>query len=296
MTKRIAAAVAVYMVCGQGALGWAGLTTVDGTAYPIQYRGCEVVIGTGGLARMDFKEGADEDVWGLSTTTYSDTWSHAMSVRDFGYHTDALWGDVYDGGFLTFSLESGEVPSGIRGILNLTPAPFGGATTNAIQGGDGLRGDPLCRATAWLYYRFATGQLPCFDGSEAAVAELQRTIWWLEGEITEGYPDFGTTYLEMARTAFGATDYETLRGVDYRPRIDKDLPQFARETWSGPYLVSVDRFEVYAVNVYGDEALTDCRQDCLFMIGNRIGGPVPEPVAALVWGAGAALLLAIRRV
>jgi len=60
---------------------------------------------------------------------------------------------------------------------------------HAIMGSNPLSGDPLSVGAAYLYYKFATGNLTGYNysntgvGREASALELQNALWWLEGEI-----------------------------------------------------------------------------------------------------------------
>lgn len=92
---------------------------------------------------------------------------------------------VTDGGaaigpsFLTFCLERSESLSfGVRYDYTID--------AGAKQGGGGAVGgvDPISIGTAWLYTQFVS--VPGFATTELQLKDLQRTIWYLEGEGNEG--------------------------------------------------------------------------------------------------------------
>lgn len=86
----------------------------------------------------------------------------------------------------------------------------------AIQGGTGTSaGDHVSAGTAWLYYEFATAGnfgyatspyafVGTDDARRASAADLQKAIWWLEGE--EGWQakwDPTNLYMTAVRDKFG---------------------------------------------------------------------------------------------
>jgi hypothetical protein len=76
----------------------------------------------------------------------------------------------------------------------------------AIPGGVvGPQGNPLSIGTAWLYHEFQKGTLKGYDyipgvGREGTAAELQHTIWWLEGYIND--PGFSNPYRQLVVKMF----------------------------------------------------------------------------------------------
>jgi hypothetical protein len=90
--------------------------------------------------------------------------------------------------FQSFCVETTEyvsVPSGAYQVVLNTGAVYG-------DGGGNGSFDPLSVGAAWLYYQFQLGTLTNYnyDGLHtaqfasraAAAADLQKAIWWLEGE------------------------------------------------------------------------------------------------------------------
>ena len=138
-----------------------------------------------------------------------------------GYATSATWDDNNDNvadGFYSFCIELDEHLSNNVYDARLN---YDGAQTNAVLGGEPVE-DPLCRATAWLYYSYATGQFGSLDS--AGRSALQYAIWFLEDEID--YADFAaesvaTTYLDAAMDHYygagnwSTSDFPTAKGADY---------------------------------------------------------------------------------
>lgn len=80
--------------------------------------------------------------------------------------------------FQSFCLERDEYIS-IGGIYTVV-----GISNLAMMGGINTDlGDPLSGKTAWLFYSFAMGTLPGYDGSLIQQGLLQNAIWMLEGEL-----------------------------------------------------------------------------------------------------------------
>jgi hypothetical protein len=99
------------------------------------------------------------------------------------------------GTFQTFCIEWNEhVSSGgtYNAILN----------SNAIQGGVGPAGDPISVGTAYLYYEFAKGTLTYNYGANRTdtADQLQKAIWFLEGEISD---PGANAYLTLVNGLFG---------------------------------------------------------------------------------------------
>lgn len=140
--------------------------------------------------------------------------------------------------------------------------------TSAVWGGVGPTGDPISKATAWLFSQFASGSLSGYDytvgsGRATDAGNLQKAIWWLEQE-SSAYSGIGDTeadatsadneWLDLAKSQLGYASYLDMRTDDA----------------NGAYGVRV--MNLYDLN--GDRA-----QDMLM---------VPEPTTIL---AGALLLL-----
>ena len=108
-----------------------------------------------------------------------------------GYATST----TFNGGFETFCVEKNEY---------FTPGAsyYYGISQKAINGGvGGPHPDPISKGTAWLYLQFATGMLTGYDystmGGNASAAELQETIWWLEGEGANPNNIFSTAVMNL---------------------------------------------------------------------------------------------------
>ncbi len=93
------------------------------------------------------------------------------------YSSLATYGGI---GFETFCLEYNEHFSP-GGTYNASVSP------EAVHGGN-VTNDPISVGTAYLYSLFATGNLPGYDytasTTSSSAANLQNTIWFLEGEQT----------------------------------------------------------------------------------------------------------------
>lgn len=80
---------------------------------------------------------------------------------------------------------------------------------NAIHGGVGPAGDPVSVGTGWLYQQFATASwvtgLSYNYGANRkdSAGALQKTIWWLEGEMGIAY-DAGNIYMSAVVNQFGS--------------------------------------------------------------------------------------------
>lgn len=85
-------------------------------------------------------------------------------------------------GFQTFCLEGNESAGYGWSDASLSDGAVGG-------GFSGGNPDPICLGTAWLYSEFAKGVLVGYDytaaGRQASALDLQKTIWWLEGEMAD---------------------------------------------------------------------------------------------------------------
>jgi hypothetical protein len=66
----------------------------------------------------------------------------------------------------------------------------------------GITPDPISKATAWLFRRFALGILADYDGSQQHQVDLQMALWWLEAEILESdLNPLNNVYIQAALTA-----------------------------------------------------------------------------------------------
>jgi hypothetical protein len=88
------------------------------------------------------------------------------------------------GTFQSFCLETGEYLYGnTTHSASLTNAAVNGGSGGAVNGKD-----PISIGTAWLYNSFAKGTLIGYNygaGRLASADALQKTIWWLEDEISD---------------------------------------------------------------------------------------------------------------
>jgi hypothetical protein len=80
----------------------------------------------------------------------------------------------------------------------------------AMFGSVGPAGDPISKGTAWLYSQFAQGNLTGYDYSNpgrsdaagSSADQLQKAIWWLEGEESINF-DSGNTFMAAVVSKFG---------------------------------------------------------------------------------------------
>ena len=153
--------------------------------------------------------------------------------------------------------------------------------TAAIKGGQATS-DPISVGTAWLYRQFAKGTLANYNytaGSsrEVSARDLQKTIWWLEGEGSD--PGLGNSFRQAVVSAFNAY------GVD----------PWVTSFYIGSTEVNAAYFGVFAVNLgttYDGNGDTWPKQDQL--IWNGGGLSIPEgglTVTLLGMGIGGLSLL-----
>ena len=107
-----------------------------------------------------------------------------------GYDPKAIYNAGPGAGFETFCMEVNE---------HFSPGSsyYYGISSAAIHGGIPNGSDPISIGTALLYGLFATGNLPGYDytgpnSNHTNAAELQATIWWLEGEGNDPMNQFST--------------------------------------------------------------------------------------------------------
>lgn len=102
--------------------------------------------------------------------------------------------------FQTFCIETSEYFS--PGVTyNVT------VSDRAMYGSQPPNGDPLSIGTAWLYSQFAAGTLSTYNytygaGRVADAGDLQKAIWWLEGE-SGGVKN---SFITLAEGALGKND------------------------------------------------------------------------------------------
>jgi len=283
MRRFLFGAFALSLVLGMGGIAWADL--VPGDAYHMANYG-QVVVGgqvingvQGGLFAYDFTYEPD------GTTPITINYRDDYPEFQHGYVTEATKdygvGDQY---FLTFCLEMEEyIADANRGILNATGVLT--TTTDAVYGGEKPDSDPICKSTAWLYYAFARGQLTgqalngdfnfTSGGVGSDVDLLQKTIWFLEGELPSSF-SLDDHFLAQVPTEFdtdwnSSEDYIVTEPIDREPEVGGD----------GSY-----EFYIYAVNSWKNSSPWVEKQDYLLMVADYKEGIVPEPSAFLVWAFG----------
>jgi hypothetical protein len=151
-------------------------------------------------------------------------WSQDFAPATMGYAAST----TVNGGFETFCVEENEY---------FTPGAsyYYGISQKAVNGGvGGPHPDPISKGTAWLYLQFATGALTGYDytlgsGGDTSAAELQATIWWLEGEL--GGPAPSNTFTTQVMNLAGYTlDNNGFYGVGVLNLwVDSDHTQLAQD-------------------------------------------------------------------
>ena len=154
-----------------------------------------------------------------------------------------------DGDFPTFCLEYTE-------HIAFGGTYYYGVSQEAKYNGSFPNTDPLSRPTAWLYLHFRNGILPGYSSTDALANELQRAIWFLEGEIG----GINNSYAQLAIAASG-----------FDPSVANN----------GFYPVGV-------MNLWANADGTDPRQDQLILISVPDGiVPVPDGGTTIaLWGVG----------
>jgi len=163
-----------------------------------------------------------------------------------------------NGYFETFCVEKNEyIKLGVTYYVDLN--------TEAVTGGGGPNPDPLSNYTAYLYEQFVTGLLDDYNytfgsGRTASANALQDVIWYIEQEQ-------GLTW--------------TIGDGSRRDRMYQDALANA-PSGIGNVLV---------MNLYGDAALTQHKQDQLVLIPV----PIPAPGAAVLAMMGLGVVGWVRR-
>lgn len=289
MRKILFGVLALSLVLGMGGIAWAA-PVAPGQLYYVQAGGNPVAGGSlqnvngawvsGGLFAYDFiKDGSGNP---LSIDYTGPDYQYVNSaVQSYGTN------DQY---FLSFCIEMTEWTPSNRGNLNKTDpvSPTDTTTTNAVWGGEPTSaGDPVSKATAWLYYSFVRDSFSsAFDyttaGPASDVGILQETIWYLENELTSLS---NSKFLSQVPAGYAGANYDPTEPIAFEATGVGD-----------------DRYDFYvwAVNAWQNSAeltkqLTK-QQDYLVATAKFVGGTpqIPEPSAVLIWGFGALLIGLVR--
>ncbi len=138
---------------------------------------------------------------------FSDGGEFKITGTDFanpgtmGYATTTTSSGGSPGSFETFCVETNQYFSpGSTYYYSISQV----ASPGGVGGGSP---DPLSLGTAWLYLGFAHGTLAGYDystlgGGSTSAADLQNTIWWLEGEVAD--PGAGNIFRNAVITQFGS--------------------------------------------------------------------------------------------
>lgn len=149
----------------------------------------QVSVGTAGFPYGQYQTGQGGEFTLTPTTAWLDLSGYSSKASNI----------ASTGSFQTFCIEGGEY---IYPLSTVDAA----ISKNAIWGGVGPAGDPLSVGTGWLYSRFASGTLDYAYGGtlaerQADADQLQKAIWWLEGEETSTYSSTNKYIIEVL-TAF----------------------------------------------------------------------------------------------
>lgn len=188
MNKSLTLATATLLMGAASALAYDGSVKVSSA--PSQYRG-----GNGGGAFLVDTSGTG---YGLSVS--------GLKTGMLGQASDS---------FLTFCIEKDEYlsTSGNDRIYDANvsnSADRGGNNTNS--------GDPVSKATAWLFSEFSNGTLSNVNGfnyNSDGAEDLQNAIWWLEQEQGSSTPSWSYRYLvDAAMSEINVATYALARSTD----------------------------------------------------------------------------------
>ncbi len=139
--------------------------------------------------------------WAAYAPSTQGVTQNAIDNGSWGYGSGlATAGQRY---FQTFCIEYNEefVPGGTYDVSTSYKAMYGSQPPG---------GDPISKATAWLYSQFAQGALDYNysygSGRSSSADALQQAIWWLEGEGSATRTGVGSHYIDEAEAALGLTD------------------------------------------------------------------------------------------
>ncbi len=152
--------------------------------------------------------GGEFTLWETGSDPFLSNAAYAAVARGQGHGATS---------FQTFCVEAREYLAHPMDIVVSTTAAGGGPGSHAIMGGAAPLGDDLDPMSAFLYTRFAQGTLPGYDYTpgplrESSADELQRALWWIEGE--SGGANNALVALALdATTVGGLTDEWVGRGI-----------------------------------------------------------------------------------